>query len=125
MLSRAFVATVVRVIDGDSFVVNVDLEWNDLWAHSQEIRLDGCNAREHADVGGPEATANLRQILAPGTLVTLTNVKPDKYGGRSDARVRLTDGQDLTTALVAAGWAAPWNGRGPKPVPAWPRVAAA
>lgn len=118
-------ATVVRVIDGDSFVVDVDLEWNDLWAHSQEIRLDGCNAREHAEAGGPEATANLRQILKPGMSVTLTNVKPDKYGGRSDARVTLADGHDLTAILISTGWAAPWGGRGLKPIPAWPRVVAA
>jgi endonuclease YncB( thermonuclease family) len=125
MLSRAFIATVIRVIDGDSFVVNVDLQWNDLWAHNQEIRLAGCNAREHAEAGGPEATSNLRQILTPGIQVTLDHVQPDKYGGRSDARVALPDGRDLTELLIATGWAAVWNGRGLKPVPAWPRVVAA
>lgn len=125
MLSRAFAATIVRVIDGDSFVVNVNLEWNDLWAHNQEIRLDGCNAREHAQAGGPEATSNLRQILTPGTQVTLDHVQPDKYGGRSDARVILPDGSDLTQLLITTGWAAPWNGQGVKPVPVWPRVTAA
>ena len=42
----------------------------------------------------------------------------DKYGGRSDAQLTLPDGRDLTAVMIAAGHAAPWNGQGPKPVPA-------
>lgn len=117
-----FPAQIVRVVDGDSFTVDVDLRWGRLWVRGQEVRLKGCNAREHSEAGGPEATANLAQLLRAGTLVTLSAMEADKFGGRIDALVTLASGQDLTQLLIAQQWAAPWNGRGPKPVPPWPRT---
>lgn len=114
-------AHVVRVIDGDGVVLDVDLGYN-LWVRGQSFRLAGCNAREHTMPGGREATLNLAALLPPGTAVTLTSVKPDKFGGRYDAHITLPDGTDLVTKLVVDQWAAPWEGKGPKPVPPWPRT---
>jgi hypothetical protein len=54
--------------------------------------------------------------------VTLTSVKPDKYGDRMLATIILPDGSDLVTSLIAEEWAAPWSGRGVKPLPPWPRT---
>jgi endonuclease YncB( thermonuclease family) len=46
----------------------------------------------------------------------------DKYGGRVDGLVRDLRGLDVAAQLVADGWASLWDGRGPAPTPAWPRV---
>jgi endonuclease YncB( thermonuclease family) len=113
-------AIVQRVIDGDTLVANVDLGFG-LMRMAQSFRILGINAREHSMPGGREAAANLATLLPFGTAIVLASVKDDKYGGRYDARITLPDGRDLSGLLVAAEWAAPWDGQGVKPVPAWPR----
>lgn len=113
-------ATVSRVIDGDTVVMDIDLGFS-IVLH-QSVRLLGLNAREHDMPGGPEATANLETLLPAGQAVTLSTMKPDKYGSRYDADVTLPDGRDLSALLIQDGWAAPWTGAGTKPVPPWPRT---
>lgn len=122
-----YAAMVTAVHDGDTITVSVDLGWHVI-LFGQDIRLLGCNARELAQPGGPEAGAHLAALLAQvapaPTRVTIHTVKPDKYGGRYDAAVTLPDGTDLVTQLIADGWAAAWDGKGTKPVPPWPRPGA-
>lgn len=113
-------AQVVRVVDGDTVILDIDLGFN-TWRRYESFRLIGCNARERSTAGGPEAHANLQTLLPVGAWVSLTSVRPDKYGGRYDARIYLPDGRDLTQVLIDSGWAAPWDGRGPRPIPTWPR----
>jgi micrococcal nuclease len=113
-------ASVVRVIDGDTVIMDVDLGFG-LWIRGQSFRLLGINAREHDVPGGLEAAANLATLLPAGRVVTITSVKPDKYGSRYDVQIDLMAGQDLSTLLIQTGWAAAWNGQGQKPVPLWPR----
>lgn len=114
-----YAATVVRVIDGDTAVLDIDLGLS-VWARGQHIRLAGCNARELSMPGGPEARDHLAGLLPAGTQVTVSTVKPDKFGGRYDAQVTLPDGRDLVALLIVEGWCAPWDGTGPAPVPPWP-----
>jgi micrococcal nuclease len=121
-LTYQYQAKVVRVIDGDTVVLDVDLGFG-VWLHGQNFRLLGCNAREKADAGGSQARMNLMTLLPVDTPVLITSVKPDKYGGRYDAQITLPDGADLSTQLISTGWAAAWNGTGTKPVPPWPRTA--
>lgn len=112
-------ATVKRVIDGDTLAVDVDLGF-----HVRSVmlcRLSGLNARELSQDGGPDARDNLLLLTPPGTPVVLRSVRADKYAGRFDAIVYLPDGSDLNAALIEQGWAAPWDGRGTRPVPVWPR----
>lgn len=115
-------AIVARVIDGDTIVADVDLGFG-VWLHEQHFRLLGLNAREHTDPGGREATANLTVLVPAGAVITLISVKPDKYGGRYDASITLSDGRVLNHLLVDTEWAAAWSGAGAKPVPPWPRTA--
>jgi len=115
-----YLATAVRVVDGDTLVLDIDLGFG-VWRHQQVIRLIGCNAIEVKEPGGEEARANLASLLPAGTEVTVTSVKVDKFGPRYDAAVTLADGRDLVSVLVAGQWAAHWNGRGPRPFPPWPR----
>lgn len=115
-----YTAVILSVHDGDTVRADVDLGF-DTWLRGQSFRLLGCNARELAEPGGPEARDNLAAILAHQPGITLTSVKPDKFGGRWDCVITLDDGTDLVSLLIATGWAAPWNGRGMKPLPPWPR----
>jgi len=126
LLSAPTSAVVSHVHDGDSLAVSLDLATKPLlgvalWAHDVPIRLAGCNARELAQPGGPEARDNLAALLPAGTAVTVTVLHADKYDPRRDARITLPDGTDLVARLIAEQWLAPWSGSGPKPVPPWPR----
>lgn len=139
MTAQTHPATVLAVHDGDSLTVSIRLARTrardaDLGFHIHAehgwlvlhapIRLLGCNAIELKDPGGVEAQQHLATVLPVGTLVSLSTVATDKYA-RWDAAVTLPDGTDLVTGLIRDGWAAAWNGLGPKPTPAWPRITAA
>lgn len=119
-MTYTYEATIARIIDGDTLTATIDLGFH-VWLYDRTIRLNGCNAREIHDPGGIEARDNLATLLPPGTPVTLTSIGIDKYGDRIDARIALPDGADLTQQLITTGWAAPWDGHGPKPTPPWPR----
>jgi endonuclease YncB( thermonuclease family) len=115
-------ALVLAVHDGDTFTAEVDLGFQVHVVTS--VRLLGCNAIELADPGGVEAGEHLRGLLL-GQGIYLRTVKPDKFGGRYDAQVTVTIAGvalDLATVLIEQGWAAPWDGKGPKRVPPWPRM---
>jgi endonuclease YncB( thermonuclease family) len=135
-----FAATVVSVHDGDTFTADVRLPVtcygadravgfglavaaHHLWLRAR-IRLAGCNARELSEPGGREAAAHLAEVLTVGLVVECSRVRADDYGNRWDAAVAVAvNGRaDLVTELIADGWAAPWNGRGARPVPPWPRI---
>jgi endonuclease YncB( thermonuclease family) len=113
---------VVRVIDGDTFVADVDLGFH---LHARmSCRLAGLNAPEHDQPGGPEAKAALTVLLARGA-ATVESVHADKYAGRFDAIVVVTptDGSDpiyVNKRLIDAGLAAAWDGTGPRPLVPWP-----
>jgi endonuclease YncB( thermonuclease family) len=131
-------ATVVEIHDGDTIDVDitlvpamthrkradVDLGFNvhlvdrvGVELERQSVRLLGCNAPELATVAGKAALAFLQTVLQVGDVVTLVSHGWDKYGGRIDGQVTLPDGRDLTTVMIAANQAAPWDGQGAKPVP--------
>ena len=112
-------ATVAYVHDGDTLAADLDLGFG--LKLRQLLRLNGCNAIELSQPGGPEAHSNLAALLPVGIVVPVRVVGLDKYAGRCLAQITLPDGRDLVTVLVAGQWAAPWNGLGPKPTPPWPR----
>jgi endonuclease YncB( thermonuclease family) len=87
------------------------------------VRLAGSNAIELPDPGGVESRDALAALLGTG-YVWLRTVKPDEFKNRIDAYPFLPDGTDVVATQISRGWLAPWNGRGTKPVPAWPRLAA-
>ena len=83
---------VVRVIDGDSFVIEDVLS---------EIRLWGLDAPEWNEAGGPEATAALTE-LANGLMVSCLHLYWDKHA-RIVARCTLQDGRDIVREMIAMG----------------------
>lgn len=116
-------ATVLDVHDGDTF--EVEIAWGRRrFDRPVPIRLLGCNAHELGTPGGDAAMVNLRQMLPAGTPVLLVNPTDDKYAPRLDAEViyhAMGSLRNLAVDLVAQFWAAPWNGKGPRPLPPWPR----
>ena len=116
--SYTYNATVVRVVDGDTVLLDVDCGFYVIIR--QLCRLAGINAIEHNKPGGPEATAHLLGLLPVGLVVVMRSTGVDKYAGRFDALLTLPDGRDVCAQMVADGYAAVWNGKGPRPVPPWP-----
>lgn len=110
-------ATVVRVVDGDTVILRADLGWK--INLEVDVRLFGINAIEHNVPGGHEATLRLMLLLPVGASVGLTSMGIDKYGGRTDGVV-LIGGIDAARQMVHDGFATPWDGKGPRPIPVWP-----
>lgn len=114
-VSYTYAAKVVSVHDGDTITLDVDLGF---YVRAQQpCRLLGINACELATVKGDEAREFMTTLMPPGKLCTVRSVKPDKYGGRFLGDVMLLDGRRPADLLVAAGLAAVWDGKGPRPVP--------
>lgn len=124
-------ANVLLVHDGDTIAVRAKRGLYDF--SDWYVRIDGINARELKGPGGIEARDYLAALIPVSTAVVLNTVHPDKYGRRGPvteeggrrvvlASITLADGSDLATGLIAAQWAAAWNGQGTKPVPPWPRT---
>ena len=94
---------VVRVCDGDTVVVDIP-EYPDIIGKSIRVRLAGVDTPElrSRDPGlrqwAQAARHALETLLPPGTVVTLTQLRRDKYF-RLDAVV-LVDGRDAATILA-------------------------
>jgi micrococcal nuclease len=109
-----YLATVLRVIDGDSVEADVEL-WPGL-TQRINIRLDGIDTPE---MDGPQcekemawrATKFTNDWVAGSDKVILSEVRPDKYGGRVLGKVRM-EGKvaSLGAALISAGLAREYDG---------------
>jgi micrococcal nuclease len=80
------------------------------------VRLIGINAPETKTAkckaerdAGEAAKLYVSDRLARATEVKVEFIKWDKYGGRFDGKVTV-DGKDLTTEMLAAGMATPYDG---------------
>lgn len=116
--TRAF--TIAYVHDGDTVMGALDLGFH--VTMNASCRLAGINARELAMPGGKEARDHLAGLVPVGARLTVTSVTADKYSGRFDGLLWLPDGDDASARMVRDGYAAAWDGTGPKPVPPWPLV---
>ena len=118
--------TVVRVIDGDTFICDVSLGF--YVTVRMSCRLAGINAPEHDQPGGSEVRTALAGMLRRGA-VTVESVRADKYAGRFDAVVFVAEPTDSAGVyrawhvngwLVEQGYAVEWAGTGPRPPVPWP-----
>lgn len=96
-------ATVVRVVDGDTVELDLDLGWHLTLRRS--CRLVGINAPERATEFGPAATSYLRVLLPVGSKVTFLSTRLDKYG-RPLGKI-FYGISDIGQALIDAGHAEP------------------
>lgn len=128
---RRYPMVVVSVTDGDSIKAFIDRGGDDWWRVT--VRLHGIACRESHEPGGPEArayTTGLVSLISPPTLADVFNerwqgeveaLKWDKYANRVLGRVWVPGSPvDVSTILIQVGYAAPWDGKGPQPKPAWP-----
>jgi endonuclease YncB( thermonuclease family) len=111
-------ANIISVHDGDTLHLDVDLGFH--LTVDLPVRLHGINTRELKDPGGKEARAHLLELVTIGSEVLFRSLGPDKYGGRWLGVLTLPDGRDVATQMIRDRYAAPWDGKGAKPVPAWP-----
>lgn len=107
-------AQVVRVIDGDTVAVHV-YPWPGVIVETR-IRLLGVDTPElrgkceAEKAKAREAKATVAKLLPVGSTVQIRNVKQDKYAGRHDADVILTDGRNLSEILIRSGLARSYDG---------------
>ncbi len=116
---------VLSIHDGDT--VRVRLAHGFSGVESRVLlRLVGINCRELAEPGGREARDHLAEMLPPGTGYSVSGIRPDKFSGRVDGVLwspLLGDVVSVADRMVLDGYAAPWDGTGPRPVPPWPVAA--
>jgi micrococcal nuclease len=104
-------ATVLRIIDGDTIKVDIDLG---LKVHTVDsVRLAGLNAPGLSTDKGKAARDYLVEILPVSAVVALNTVKPEKYG-RWLAHVLYGD-IDINQAMIDSGHAVVWDGKGERP----------
>ena len=117
-----YLATVNRVIDGDTIEVSVDLGFSLVW--TTPVRLYGINAAETnsgvaAERSAAMAAKNFLTSSVMGKEVRVKTVKPkDKYG-RYLAEVWKIDGlqpKSVNQTMVDMKLAKQWDGQGEKPV---------
>jgi micrococcal nuclease len=116
-------AHVIRVLDGDTVDVAVDLGFHIMLG--ERVRLAGINAPEiHSKdaaekAAGAKAAAALAEMLPCGDLVTIKTAKADaeqEKFGRWLAQINLADGRDVATVLLQQNLVKPWDGQGKKPI---------
>jgi endonuclease YncB( thermonuclease family) len=71
--------TVVRIIDGDTVEMNLDLGWR-VWMMKVAVRLSGINCPEMNTEAGRAARARVVQLCPPGAEVQVISKSLDKYG---------------------------------------------
>lgn len=92
-------AKVVRVVDGDTVILSVDLGFR--VQHEISVRLARINAPERGQDGLDRAKLALCEILHEGAEVFLTTKKGDRYG-RWIGEIS-TEGENVSDLLLADG----------------------
>ncbi len=93
--------TIGRWKDGDTAEVTIDRGWRDS-REREAIRLYGLWCAEMSEPAGPAAKAYAETILPPGTICILHSRTLQSLG-RTLGDLRLTDGSDFATLMIAAG----------------------
>jgi len=106
---------IVRVIDGDSILVDIDLGFG-LWIHGESIRLFGvdcpeCRSRDKDEkAAGLAAKDYVKGLLHDGGTYTLTTKEKGKFG-RYLGVIKLEDGTSINGELVKENLAVAYHGQ--------------
>ncbi len=107
-------AVVDYIFDGDTFSAGVKLEDDvQITVRVRLINIDTpeMNGKCNAEKVMAQSAKDLLAILLPrGTVVDLQNIKDDKYLGRINANVILSDGRDVGDVMIDSGLARPYKG---------------
>lgn len=112
--ARAVPAVVDYHFDGDTFSAGVMLDTDvQITVRVRLINIDTpeMNGKCAAEKIMAQNAKDLLVTLIPrGTTVDLQNIKDDKYLGRINANVILSDGRDLGRIMIDSGLARPYSG---------------
>lgn len=114
-----YMAAVVRIVDGDTLVADIDLGFELSMRHT--LRLLNIDAPEmHAPDAGVrlaaiKATSELGRMIAGRSIYVRTH-KSDSFG-RYLAEVWTLDGIDVNQHMLDGGFAAPYARAAPAPSP--------
>lgn len=97
-------ATVVKIVDGDTVHLRLDLGWRIYY--EARARIIGINCPEIMTKTGDDAKAYAATLLPIGGLVKFTSHSLDKYG-RPLGSITDAAGTDFAAEMVAAGHAIP------------------
>ena len=106
---------IVRVIDGDSILVDIDLGFG-TWRCGESIRLFGvdcpeCRSRDPKEkAAGLAAKEFVKGLLHDGGTYTLTTKEKGKFG-RYLGVIMLSDKTSVNAALVSEHLAVPYHGQ--------------
>ena len=106
---------IVRVIDGDSILVDIDLGF-DTWRCGESIRLFGvdcpeCRSRDPKEkAAGLAAKTFVKGLLHEGGTYTLTTKEKGKFG-RYLGVIKLEDGTSINGELVKENLAVAYHGQ--------------
>ncbi len=102
-------AEVVRVIDGDTVRLKVDLGFR--MVYEDNFRLTGIDTPERGHEGFTEATDRMKEwLLAEGNKVRLEVTKRDKYGRYLAKISSTTSGVVVNEVMVTEGYATEYFG---------------
>lgn len=107
--------SLVRVTDGDTMVVTIDLGFR--LTATMPIRLYGLNCPEKRTAEGKVVKQWVTDwFTAHPTLSVMTYKDPEKYGRWLGVIIPIPDGTSLNQELLDGDMAKPWDGQGPAPV---------
>jgi micrococcal nuclease len=100
-------AEVIRIIDGDTILLEVDLGYH--LKFRDHFRLMGIDTPERGTAGYLPAKHRLEQLAPVGSAVVVDSYKGDKYG-RWLAIIHPDTGPTVNATLVEEGFAKPYFG---------------
>ena len=112
-------AKVVRVIDGDTLVVDANV-WPNIVVQRISVRVDGIDTPErHGKCDAEKQLAEsaklmMADLFIPGSVVDLRNVRDGKFAGRVLGDVSSDLAGDWAQTITAAGLAVEYHGKGEK-----------
>ncbi len=95
-------AEVLKVVDGDTFHLRLDLGWQ--ITMKARCRIAGIDAPELDTEAGQAAKAYAQELLRPGDQVTFVSHSLDKYG-RPLGSIILADQRNVGLLMISAGHA--------------------
>ncbi|MEP4195996.1 MAG: thermonuclease family protein [Aliishimia sp.] len=109
----AYKAEIVRIIDGDTVVADIDLGFN-TWRRGEHLRMMGVEAPEAGTLEGDLATERLRELIGGRELFICTHKmkRKDREAKGSFGRYLATfyfDGKNINELLLSLGLAVPWE----------------
>lgn len=94
-------ARVVRVIDGDTVEIDLDLGWR-VYRNRERLRIAGLFCPERNTVEGKVAKGAAEELLPVGSQVFVTSEAKPSFE-RTVGSIELADGRDFAGTMISRG----------------------